>query len=136
MSFTNGTGPSGYTELSPDRLAAVRARVGAAKGLAYLTGSGPVVAQSYGNQTLAYTTYTQWRLIAVLSLVLVLGIIGELFVPTLPFNIPRRAFGLYSWLALLQSQVRGLGRVPCISTNWPLIFRSSDLRWLVTSISS
>jgi len=37
-------------------------------------------------------------------LVLVLGIIGELFVPTLPLNIPRRGFGAYSWLALLQSQ--------------------------------
>jgi len=39
-------------------------------------------------------------------LVLILGIIGELFVPTLPLNIPRRGFGVYSWLALLQSQVQ------------------------------
>lgn len=39
-------------------------------------------------------------------LVLILGIIGELFVPTLPLNIPRRGFGVYSWMALLQSQVQ------------------------------
>jgi len=32
-------------------------------------------------------------------------------VPKLPLNIPRREFGVYSWLALFQSQVCGFGRV-------------------------
>ena len=45
-------------------------------------------------------------------LVLVLGIIGELFVPVLPLNIPRREFGVYSWLALFQAQARWIRFVP------------------------
>jgi len=57
VSFTEGVGPEGYIELSPGRLAVVRARIGAANTLPYLAGSAPVVAQSYENETLAYTTY-------------------------------------------------------------------------------
>ena len=67
-------------------------------------------------------------------LVLILGIIGELFVPTLPLGIPRRGFGVYSWLALLQSQVCKSGRVIRTRTDQPLAFRSCGLRWLMTSI--
>ena len=93
------------TELSPDRVAVVRARAGAARVLPYLAGSGPLVAQSYTDVTLAYVTYKSWQLIALPALVLILGTIGELFVPTLPLNVPRREFGVYSWLALFQSQV-------------------------------
>jgi len=58
------------------------------------------------DETLAYTTYKQWQLIALPALVLILGTIGELFVPTLPLGIPRREFGVYSWLALFKSQAR------------------------------
>ena len=35
-------------------------------------------------------------------LVIVMGIIGELFVPTLPLGVPQRGFGVYSLLALFQ----------------------------------
>jgi len=92
----------------------VRARVGAANALPYLVGSGPLVAQSYTDETLAYTTYKPWQLIGLSILIWTLGIIGELFVPKLPLNIPRREFGVYSWLALFQSQARELRRVSCI----------------------
>ena len=136
ISFTNGTGPLGYTELSPDRFGIVRARIGAANTLPYFAGSGLVVAQSYADETLAYTTYKQWQLISLPILVWILGVIGELFVPTLPLNIPRRGFGVYSWLALFQSQVRESSRVSCTSSNWPLAFRSCDLRRLMNSRSS
>ena len=92
-----------------------RGRFGAANSLPYLAGSGPVVAQSYTDETLAYTTYERWQLIGLPILVWVLGVIGELFVPTLPFDIPRREFGVYSWLALFRSQVRQICSVssPC-----------------------
>ena len=73
-------------------------------------GSAPIVAQAYADETLAYVTYEQWELISLPILVLILGIVGELFVPTLPLNIPRRAFGVYSWLTLYQSQARRLSR--------------------------
>jgi len=62
----------------------------------------------YSDETLAYTTYKPRQLIILPLLVWILGIIGELFVPALPFNTPRRKFGLYSWLALFRFQARGL----------------------------
>lgn len=98
-------------ELNPDRFAVIRARVDAANVLPFLAGSGQIVAQSYPDRTLAYVTYAQWQLIGLPMLVLLLGIIGELFVPTLPLNVPRRGFGVYSWLTLFHSQVRESKRV-------------------------
>jgi len=53
---------------------------------------------------LARVTCTWWQLVGFLVLLLILGTIGELFVPTLPLNIPRKGFGVYGWLALFQSQ--------------------------------
>ena len=134
VSFTEGlgAGPGGYIELSPDRFGAIRARAEAGNALPYLVGSGLVVAQSYGDETLADATFKQWQLIGPLLLILFLGIIGELFVPALPRNIPRREFGVYSWLALFQSQARVLSRVPRTRTNWSLTFRSCDSRQLAT----
>ena len=41
--------------------------------------------------------------------------------PALPFNTPRREFGIYSWLALFQSQVRGLGCVRSMHKRQPVI---------------
>jgi hypothetical protein len=134
VSFTEGAGPEGYIELSPDRFAVIRARVDAANVLPYLVGSGQVVAQLYPDQVLAYVTYKQWHLIGLPMLVLILGTIGELFVPKLPLNIPRRGFGVYSWLALLQSQVRGLSRIQRAMADQPLTIRSCDSRLLMTSI--
>ena len=61
----------------------------------------------YDDEVLAYATYKLWQLIAPLVLIWILGIVGELFVPTLPLNIPRREFGVYSWLALFKSQACG-----------------------------
>ena len=117
VSFSEGTGSEEYIELSPERVAAFRARVGAVNLLPYLVGSGPVVAQLYKDETLAYTTFKPWQLIALPVLVLVLGTVGELFVPALPLGIPRREFGVHSWLALFQSQVREPSHVPCTSAN-------------------
>jgi len=136
ISFTEGAGPQGYTELAPGRFAAFRARADAVNVLPYLVGSGHVVAQSYADETLAFTTYKQWQLICLPALVLVLGIVGELFVPTLPLNIPRRGFGVYSWLALFRAQVCGLSHGWCMRLNWLMTSRSCNLRLLVILISS
>ena len=75
-------------------------RVSAANALPFLAGSGPVVAQLYGDETLAYTAFNPWQLISLPVLVWILGVIDESFVPALPFNTPRREFGVYGWLAL------------------------------------
>jgi len=89
-------------------------------------GSGPVVAQSYGDDTLAFATYKLWQLSISLVLIWILGIIGELFVPTLPLNVPRREFGVYSWLALFKSQACGLSWVPHTSANQSLIIQELE----------
>ena len=134
--FTEGAELGEYTELSPDRFAVVRARVGAVSTLPYFVGSGPVVAQSYADETRAYATYKEWQLIGLPIIVWILGTIGELFVPTLPLNVPRREFGIYSWLALFQSQARGFGRVPCARANRTMAFRSWNVRRPKTSLNS
>jgi len=71
-----------------------------------------------------------------LLLTLILGIVGELFVPTLPLNIPRRDFGVYSWLALFWSRARGLSRVSRTRADRLLAFRNCNLRQLIASIRS
>jgi len=138
VSFTEGTGPGpeNYTELSPGQFGIFRARAEAGNALPYLVGSGLVIAQSYEDETLADATFEHWKLIGPLLGILFLGIIGELFVPRLPLNIPRREFGVYSWLALFQSQARALSRVPRTRTNRPLTLRSCNLRRLTTSGNS
>jgi len=81
---------------------------------------------------LAFATYQRWQLIGLPVLVWVLGVIGGLFVPTLPLNIPRREFGVYSWLALIQAQVCGFSRVLSARVNRTVTFRSRNLRPLTT----
>lgn len=66
-------------------------------------GSGTLVAQRFPDQTIAYVQFVPWQLAATLGAVLVVGIIAGLFVPTLPMDVPRRSFGLYSWLTVLKS---------------------------------
>ena len=136
VSFTEGTGLRGYVELSLDRFAAFRARADAINVLPYLVGSGSVVAQLYGDEALAHTTYEPWQLIVLPVLVLILGTIGELFVPALPLNIPRRGFGLYSWLALLRSQASGLSCVPWTRVNRTFEIRSYNLSLPRASVTS
>ena len=108
VSLTKGAGPLGYTELSPDLLAITRGRVSAANALPFLAGSGLVVAQQYNDETLAYATFKSRWMISLAAAIWFLGVIGELFVPALPFNTPRREFGMYSWLTLFKFQARGL----------------------------
>ena len=115
--MTEGTVSRGYTELSPERVGIILARIRAASTLPYLVGTKSVVAQLYEDEVLAFTTYKRWQLLSLPVLILILGIIGELFVPILPLNIPRREFGVYSWVALLRSQARGLSCTPCTRAN-------------------
>ena len=114
----------------------ILAQASAVNTLPYLAGSGFVVAQSYEDEALAYTTYKLWQLASLLLLIWVLGVLGELFVPRLPLDIPRREFGVYSWLALFRSQVCGLSRAPCTRANRLLLSRSCNSRQLTTSLSS
>ena len=48
--------------------------------------------------------YPPRQLATLLGVSLLLGVIAAFFLPTLPLDVPRRGFGLFSWIAALQGQ--------------------------------
>ena len=105
--FTGNTGPEGYTKLSPQIYADVRGKVDASNVLPYLSGTRPIVVRAYKDVVLASASFKLAILCGVLGTALLLGVLAGLFVPALPFDIPRRGFGLFSWVAVLYGQELG-----------------------------
>jgi hypothetical protein len=101
VSFTDGSGPEGYTSLSASQFGEARALADAANVLPFLAGTGKIVARAYDDTTQAYVTVGTAPLIVALGVALVLGILAGVLTPRLPLEIPRREFGMYSWLAVL-----------------------------------
>ncbi|CAE6459739.1 unnamed protein product [Rhizoctonia solani] len=115
VSFTNGTGPLGYTRLDPDRVANAIAKSDSQHLLPYLAGTQPVLARSYPDKTVAYIRISKLWLGVSLLVMLLLGYIVAIFVPRLPLGLPRRDFGVYSWLAAIEGDAilaipAGVGR--------------------------
>ena len=104
VSFTDGAGPEGYTSLSASRFASIRASSDASNVLPFLSGSGRILANSYRSETLAWAEFAPWQLATLLGVSLLLGVIAAFFLPRLPLDVPRRGFGLFSWIAVLQGQ--------------------------------
>ena len=109
VSFTSNIGSEDYTELSPQFYADVRGKIDASNLLPFLSGTGPIVVRAYKDEVLASASFDPYVLCGVLGIALVLGALAGLFVPTLPFDIPRRGFGLFSWVAVLHGQELGGG---------------------------
>jgi len=107
VSFTGNAGPEGYTELSPQFYADVRGRVAASHTLPVLSGTYPIVIRAYKDVVLASASFNPYILCGVLGIALLLGALAGLFVPALPFDIPQRGFGLFSWVAVLYGQELG-----------------------------
>ncbi|KAK0189510.1 hypothetical protein F5146DRAFT_628992 [Armillaria mellea] len=99
ISFTNGSGPYGYTELSGELFAQARAQADATNVLPYFAGSADTLARQYPDRVLAYAEINILYMVGLLIAVLCVGVIAGFFVPTLPFHVPRRGFDIYSWLA-------------------------------------
>ncbi|KAK0237132.1 hypothetical protein EDD85DRAFT_770802 [Armillaria nabsnona] len=99
ISFTNGTGPYGYIELSGELFAQARARADATNVLPYFAGSADTLARQYPDLILACAEIHTLYMVSLLVTVLCVGVIAGFFVPTLPFHVPRRGFDVYSWLA-------------------------------------
>lgn len=99
VSFTNGEGPTGYTELNATLFAQRRGMADAANALPYFAGSGQLIARVYPDRVLSNGEMNSILMAAVLSGVALLGLLAGLFVPRLPLDTPKRGFGLYSWLA-------------------------------------
>jgi len=107
VSFTGNVGPEGYTELSPQFYADVRGKIDALNLLPYLSGTRPIVVRAYEDEVLASASFNRYVLGGVLGIALLLGALAGLFVPALPFDIPRRGFGFFSWVAVLHGQELG-----------------------------
>ena len=123
VSFTGNFGPKDYTELSAQIYADVRGKVDASNVLPYLSGTRPIVVRAYKDVVLASAFFKPGILCGVLSIPLVLGALAGLFVPALPFGIPRRGFGLFSWVAVLRGQELG-------GEFWQDVNRHADLNEL------
>jgi len=107
VSFTGNVGPEGYTELSPQSYADVRGKADASNVLPFLSGTRPIVVRAYEDVVLASASFQPGILAGVLGGTLLLGTLAGFFVPALPFDIPRRGFGLFSWVAALRGQELG-----------------------------
>ena len=99
LSYTGGDGPNGYTTLSETLYAQARAMADARNVLPYFAGSGSLLAFQYPDRIV--TTVAIFTVAFVVSLIMVclVGVLAALFVPRLPLSVPRRGFGLYSWVA-------------------------------------
>ncbi|KAG8739102.1 hypothetical protein FRC10_006142 [Ceratobasidium sp. 414] len=102
VSFTNGSEAYGYTKLDPVRTAAAIATADSQNLLPYLAGSQPIVARLYPDKTVAYVKVSKLRLGVLLLNMLLLGYGIAIFVPRLPLGLPRRDFGVFSWLAAIE----------------------------------
>ena len=109
VSFTGNVGPLDYTELSVQFYADVRGKVDASNVLPLLSGTRPIVVRTYNDAVLASASFNPHILCGVLGIALLLGVLAGLFVPALPLDIPRRGFGLFSWVAVLHGQELGAG---------------------------
>ncbi|KAK0205990.1 hypothetical protein DFS33DRAFT_1256607 [Desarmillaria ectypa] len=103
VSFTDGTGPYGYTELSVELFAQARAQADATNILPYFAGSADTLARQYPDLVLAYANIHVLHMVGLLITVLGVGVIAGLFVPTLPDHVPHRGFDIYSWLAAFRA---------------------------------
>ncbi|PBK73185.1 hypothetical protein ARMSODRAFT_881019 [Armillaria solidipes] len=103
VSFTNGTGPYGYTELSGELFARARAQADATNVLPYFAGSADTLARQYADLVLAYASIHVLYMAGLLITVLSVGVIAGLFVPALPLHVPHRGFDIYSWLAAFRA---------------------------------
>lgn len=99
ISFTGGSGPKGYIELSPEYFAKARALADASNILPYFAGTGDALARCYPDRVLSSAHINPIQMAIALLSVLFVGIIAGMFVPRLPLSVPRRGFELYSWLA-------------------------------------
>jgi hypothetical protein len=69
--------------------------------LPYLAGSGKLAARTYKSYAEASVRVDLPALLATLGAVLLFGIVAALLTPRLPRDVPRREFGLYSWLTAI-----------------------------------
>ncbi|KAF9526688.1 hypothetical protein CPB83DRAFT_769770 [Crepidotus variabilis] len=98
VSYTDGEGAFGYTELSTDYYAKARAIADASNVLPYLAGSGSTVARLYPDKEVSDVYIHNGYYALAISVVFLMGALATFFVPRLPLGSPRRGFDLFSWM--------------------------------------
>ncbi|KAG7096538.1 hypothetical protein E1B28_003965 [Marasmius oreades] len=114
VSYTGGSSPTDYTELSPEFFAKAKAKADSASMLPYFAGSGDAVAWAFRDQVLAVAHVQRALALGLLGLILALGLIAGFFVPKLPMDVPRRGFELFSWFAAFQANELSGDRPPLL----------------------
>ena len=104
ISFTDGQGPFGYTELSEAYYANSRALADAGNLLPYFAGSGWSFARRYYDKEVSSVTISLVNFAALIIVVILFGSFSAFFVPRLPLDMPRRGFDLYSWMTAFAAQ--------------------------------
>ncbi|KAF8075860.1 hypothetical protein FPV67DRAFT_386387 [Lyophyllum atratum] len=133
VSYTDGKGPLGYTELSEIYFAQARGLADASNVLPYFVGSGKTVARRYHDQVSSSASVIPLYMGIYLAFILVIGLVAGFFVPKLPLDVPHRGFEVYSWIAAFHAdELIGVGRNVPISRNMELDEieqRMGDLRF-------
>jgi len=121
VSFTNGSGPMGYTELSESFFAQARGQADASNTLPYFIGWGQSLARLYPDLVLSRVSFNTLAMVVYLLGILILGTLAGLFVPRLPLGVARRAFDVYSWMAAFHAdELVGNDQIAMINKNMEL----------------
>ncbi|KAG5639156.1 hypothetical protein H0H81_006415 [Sphagnurus paluster] len=121
VSFTDGKGALGYTQLSAERFAQVRGLADASNILPYFSGSGKILARRYDDLALSSASINPLPTGIYLGFILIIGLLAGFFVPKLPMDVPRRGFELYTWMAAFHAdELVGEGRSTGIARNMEL----------------
>lgn len=120
LSYTGGNGPNGYTSLSETLYAQARAMADARNVLPYFAGSGLLLAFQYPDSIVTSVAIFTVPFVVTLIIVCLVGVLAALFVPRLPLSVPRRGFGLYSWVAAFYAKEFVSERTPGIEKNMDL----------------
>jgi len=103
VDFTGGSGANGYTSLSPSHVESVIGTWDSSEALPYLVGSGYIVAQASEDRLIATGDVHKLFFGLVLGGLLLLGVIADILIPTLPQGMPLRDFSVLSSISVART---------------------------------
>ncbi|KDQ11824.1 hypothetical protein BOTBODRAFT_447914 [Botryobasidium botryosum FD-172 SS1] len=108
VDFTGGSGPTGYTSLSPSQMESVIGAWDSSQALPYLVGRGLIAAQASNDRIIAAGAVHKVFLSLILACLLLLGVIADACIPMLPHGMPLRDFSVLSSITIARSALRKL----------------------------
>ncbi|KDQ13847.1 hypothetical protein BOTBODRAFT_362254 [Botryobasidium botryosum FD-172 SS1] len=100
VDFTGGSGPNGYTSLSPSRMESVIGAWDSSQVLPYLVGSGYISAQASSDRVIATGAVEKRFLALILVSILLFGVVADVCIPMLPRGMPFRDFSVLSSITI------------------------------------